>query len=69
MRLIRLRFSGAANPSPYTQTFERKTNMKYTLKRLPEFATYFNPKIWRHWRNFTYYRIFGDLFLVIDRFA
>ena len=35
------------------------------VKRLPEFAKYFNPATWRHWRGYTYYRLFGCWFIVV----
>ncbi len=35
------------------------------IKKLVDFGNYFDPKIFRHWRHFTYYRIFGNYFLII----
>jgi tRNA U38,U39,U40 pseudouridine synthase TruA len=36
------------------------------IKKLSDFAKYFNPRTWRNWRSYTYYRIFSDYFIVIE---
>ena len=40
--------------------------MKISIKKLSDFAKYFNPVTWRTWRGFTYYRIFGDYFIIVQ---
>ncbi|MFW9871986.1 MAG: hypothetical protein ACFFG0_02715 [Candidatus Thorarchaeota archaeon] len=43
-------------------------NKWFTIKRLPEFSKYYDPKNvhMKHWRGHNYYKIIGSLFLITN---